>query len=364
MRNAASSQRERSYAQAIQEGLAQAMANDSRVILIGEGVPDPKSIFGTTAGLREQFGRDRVFDMPLSENGMTGICIGAALSGMRPVLVHQRIDFALLSMDQLVNNAAKWHYMFNGQAAVPLVVRMIVGRGWGQGPQHSQSLQAMFAHVAGLKVIMPATPNDAKGMLLSAIADNNPVLFIEHRWLHPIKGNVPEHDNRTDLGSGRVVHRGEAVTVAAFSYMVIEACMAAQALKEEMGVDIEVLDMRSVRPLDIDLVLQSLSKTRHLIVADTAPYTGSIAGELIAQVLERRFDLLRIAPARIASPDYPTPTSPFMTDGYYPDAQTIADAVIDQLAGNRSSAGYARLRNRLAKTTPHDQPNTVLSGYF
>jgi pyruvate dehydrogenase E1 component beta subunit len=147
------------------------MAQDPRVIVIGEGVPDPKAMFGTTAGLRERFGGERVFDMPLSENGATGFCIGAALSGMRPVMVHQRIDFALLAMDQLVNNAAKWHYMFNGKASVPLVVRVIVGRGWGQGPQHSQSLQGLFAQIPGLRVVMPTTAHDAKGMLMAAIAD-------------------------------------------------------------------------------------------------------------------------------------------------------------------------------------------------
>ena len=188
--------RELTYAQAIQEGLHQSMEADARVILVGEGVPDPKAIFATTAGLRDRFGSARVFDMPLSENGMTGICIGAALSGLRPVMVHQRIDFALLAMDQLVNNAAKWHYMFDGLANVPLVIRVIIGRGWGQGPQHSQSLQALFAHIPGFKVVLPATAYDAKGMLISAIEDNNPVIFIEHRWLHNIKDAVPAEPYR------------------------------------------------------------------------------------------------------------------------------------------------------------------------
>jgi pyruvate dehydrogenase E1 component beta subunit len=158
--------------------------------------------------LRQKYGPQRVFDMPLSENGMTGICIGAALNGMRPVMVHQRIDFALLAMDQIVNNAAKWHYMFDGKGRVPLVVRVIIGRGWGQGPQHSQSLQAMFAHVPGLRVVMPATAHDAKGMLIASIEQNSPVIFVEHRWLHGIKDNVPAASYRASLDKARVVHEG------------------------------------------------------------------------------------------------------------------------------------------------------------
>lgn len=261
--------REITFAQAVREGIDQAMEHDPRVIVIGEGVPDPKAIFNTTAQLRDKHGSQRVFDMPLSENGVTGVCIGAALSGLRPVMVHQRIDFALLAMDQLVNNAAKWHYMFDGKASVPMVVRVIVGRGWGQGPQHSQSLQAMFAHVPGLKVVMPTTAHDAKGLLISAIEDNNPVVFIEHRWLHHITDVVPEEYFRVPIGRAQLLHEGDAVTVAAFSYMAVEALIAAKALKSIMGIAVDVLDMRTVRPLDVESVLTSVRKTGRLLVADT-----------------------------------------------------------------------------------------------
>ena len=216
-------QRDITFVQAIREGLDQAMEQDPNLIVIGEGVPDPKAIFNTTSELQKKFGPKRVFDMPLSENGVTGVCIGAALSGMRTVLVHQRIDFAMLTMDQLVNNAAKWHYMFDGKASVPIVVRVIVGRGWGQGPQHSQSLQSMFAQVPGLKVVMPTTAYDAKGMLVSAIEDNNPVIFIEHRWLFNIKGEVPEDYYRVPLGTCDIKRNGNDVTIIANSYMTLEA---------------------------------------------------------------------------------------------------------------------------------------------
>lgn len=356
--------RDITFAQAVREGIDQAMEQDARVIVIGEGVPDPKAIFNTTAKLRDKYGARRVFDMPLSENGITGVCIGAALSGMRPVMVHQRIDFALLAMDQLVNNAAKWHYMFDGKASVPIVVRLIVGRGWGQGPQHSQSLQGMFAQVPGLKVAMPTTAHDAKGILISAIEDDNPVLFIEHRWLHQIKDNVPEEYYRVPLGQAKVLHEGDVVTVAAFSYMAVESLIAAKALMSTMGIAIDVLDMRTVRPLDVVRVLNSVRKTGRLIVADTAFRTGSIAGELISQVVEKAFDALKTHPVRIASPDHPVPSSHFMAEQYYPSAQTIADKVLDMVKADKTSSRYRDLCVLMVRNGPHDTPNLGFTGPF
>ncbi len=356
--------RELTFAQAILEGLDQAMELDSNVLVIGEGVPDPKAIFSTTAGLHEKYGSKRVFDMPLSENGLTGICIGAALSGMRPVMVHQRIDFALLAMDQLVNNAAKWHFMFNGKASVPLVVRVIIGRGWGQGPQHSQSLQSMFAQAPGLKVVIPMTAFDAKGMIISAIEDNNPIIFIEHRWLHQIKDVVPKEYYRVPLGVAKVLHTGDSVTVAAFSYMAVESLIAAKALMSAMGISIEVIDMRSVVPLDINCVLKSVHKTGRLIVADTGLRAGSVAGELISQVAEHAFDALTTSPRCIASPNYPTPTSHFMAENYYPNATTIADAVLDMVGFDKYSHNYSQLRELMLRQGPHDVPNRAFTGPF
>lgn len=355
--------RELTYAQAIQEGLHQAIEADPNVIVIGEGVPDPKAIFATTAGLRDRFGPARVFDMPLSENGVTGICIGAALSGMRPVMVHQRIDFALLAMDQLVNNAAKWHYMFNGLANVPLVIRVIIGRGWGQGPQHSQSLQALFAHVPGFKVILPATANDAKGMLISAIEDNNPVIYIEHRWLHNIRDAVPAEPYRAPLDRARVLHEGDRVTVAAFSYMVMEAMQVARALAPH-GIRVEVVDMRSARPLDVDTVAKSVRKTGHLLVLDTAWTSGSVAGELVARVVEREFGALRKAPVRMASPDHPVPTSHHMAEVYYPDAVRVYEAISALTAASLAPEKHESVIATLRRAGPHDVPNVKFTGPF
>lgn len=319
-----------SYGEAIREALDDGLTQYPEMILIGEGVPDPKTIFATTQGLREKYGAERVLDMPLAENGMTGICIGAALAGMRPVLVHQRIDFALLSVDQLVNNAAKWRYMFDGQQQVPLVIRVIVGRGWGQGPQHSQSLQAMFAQVPGLKVVMPTTAGDAYHFMLDAIADNNPVLYIEHRWLHHIQGEVDKNSSRTALTGAALLRQGGDITLAAFSHMSIEALKAATVLAKH-GVDAEVVDMRCLTPLDVDSVARSISKTGLLLVADCAPETASMAHKLLSELFQSHGQHLRQPPRLIAYPNHPVPTSHFMANHYYPGAEEIAAAVLEML---------------------------------
>ena len=219
------------YAEAIREALDQAMAADESVIVFGLGVDDPKAIFGTTAGLQETYGCERVFDTPTSENAMTGVGIGAALNGIRPVMVHQRLDFFLLAMDQLVNGAAKWHFMFGGQGKVPITIRLIMGRGWGQGPTHSQNLQAWFTHIPGLKVVMPATAEDAKGLLLESIRDDNPVVFLEHRWLHNIQGEVSEEPKHVPLGKARMIREGFDITLVAISYMVVEAILGYSGYK-------------------------------------------------------------------------------------------------------------------------------------
>ncbi len=345
--------RELCFSDAICEGIDQAMQELLSLVVIGEGVPDPKAIFMTTAGLKDKYGAKRVLDMPLSENGMTGICIGAALNETRVLMIHQRIDFALLAMDQIINNAAKWHYMFDGQMSVPIVIRVIIGRGWGQGPQHSQSLQALFGHIPGLKVVMPTTARDAKGMMVAALKDNNPVIFIEHRWLHHIKDNVPEEVYEVTLDKAQVLRRGKDVTVIAISIMVIETLKAAKVLAE-FGMDIEVVDLRSIRPIDINTIMTSVVNTRNLIVADTAWKTGGIAGEIIAQVVELGFNVLDQAPLRICSPDHPVPTSHHMADGYYQDAEQIAEEIMGYLDfGGDKELVLERLRINGPKDIPH-----------
>lgn len=321
-----SAERELTYAEAVREAFATALERDPRVLLMGLGVPDPKGFFGTTTGLQQKFGAHRVLDMPCAENGMTGVMLGAALNGLRPVINHQRLDFALLAMDPMCTQAAKWHYMFGGAMKMPVVFRMIIGRGWGQGPQHSQSLHSWFAHIPGLKVIMPATPHDAKGLLLAAIADDNPVVFLEHRWLHHVKGRVTAGHYTVPIGPARIARRGADVTIVALSYMVLEALEAADALAAE-GIDAEVIDLRSLRPLDRPAILNSVNKTGRLVVADTGWSLAGMSAEVISLATEGAFAALKAAPQRVCLPDCPTPTSPSLDAEYYPRSGHIVAAV-------------------------------------
>ena len=349
---------EMSFASAVNDALHTAMNLDSSVIFYGLGATDPKEIFGTTAGLAKKFGHSRVFDTPTSENGMTGIGIGAALGGMRTIMTHQRLDFFLLAMDQLVNSAAKWHYMFGSQISVPITIRLIVGRGWGQGPTHSQNLQAWFAHVPGLKVVMPTTPADAKGLLLSSIFDPNPVVFLEHRWLHQSVGEVEKGDIRVPIGLAKIVRTGKDVTVVAASYLVVEALQAAKVLAEE-GIECEVIDLRTISPLDWDAVHSSVKKTRRLIVLDSGAQTGSVAGEIIARVAIKQHHVLAAAPMRLAMPDVPEPTSFGLTKGFFVRGINIyqsAMAMFGKLETVKADV--------LDEPSPHDVPGEWFKGPF
>jgi len=263
----AAKQRELSYRDAIREALSQALERDQRVFLIGEGIDDPGGVFGTTVGLVDRFGRDRVMDMPIAENAMTGVANGAAMTGMHPVMIHMRVDFLPMAMDQMVNHAAKWSYMTAGRVKVPVTFRAIVGRGWGSAAQHSQSLQALFAHIPGLQVLMPASPYDAKGMLLASIAGDRPTLIIEHRWLYDQKEGVPEEPYFVPSGKALVRRQGKDVTIVATSYMVYEALLAAGEL-EKTGISAEVIDLRSIQPIDERSIIDSVRKTGRLIAAD------------------------------------------------------------------------------------------------
>lgn len=313
------------YATAIREATDQCLTNDRSVYLMGLGVPDPKGVFGTTIDLHKIHGAERVMDMPVSENAMTGVAIGSAIVGMRPIMTHQRVDFMLLSLDQIINNAAKWHYMFGGKMKIPLVIRLIIGRGWGQGPQHSQSLQALFAHIPGLKVVMPTTPYDAKGLLISAVEDDNPVIFLEHRWLHNIFGPVPEKMYRVPIGQGKIMRAGSQVSIVANSYMSLEALKAAELLKQD-GISAEVVDLRTIKPLDEKLIVDSVKKTGNLIAVDGAWRSFGVAAEIVALAAEQAHVHLKSAPVRITYPDVPTPTSWALANHYYPRSIDIVNA--------------------------------------
>lgn len=323
------------YFEALREAQAQLLAADPQTYIVGLGVPGPTGIFGTTKGLQEEFGDDRVLDMPSSENAMTGIALGTALVGKRPILVHMRVDFAVLSMEPLVNQAAKWHYMYGGKLRAPLTIRMIVGRGWGQGPQHSQSLQAWFAHIPGLKVVMPTTAHDAKGMLISAVEDDAPVILFEHRWLYNVSGPVPEEMYRVPLDKAAVLRPGRDITLAATSYMTLESLKAAELLAG-LDIDAEVVDLRSLTHLDTDTLAGSVGKTKHLVVSDTGQQNYGVTAEVMAVVCEVAFDSLRAAPRRVGLPPIPTPTTPALADLYYPVARDIARTALEVLGSSRT----------------------------
>ncbi len=315
-----------SYSLALNEVLHQVMEADPRVFVLGQGVNNPWYVGNTMRGIGKRFGAARVIDPPVSENGMNGVVIGAALGGMRPIVIHQRQDFLLMGTEQIINQAANWHYMFGGQISVPLVIRAIINRGGEQAAQHSQALQAMFMHVPGLKVVIPATPYDAKGLLVASVEDENPVIYVEDRWLYDEEGDVPEEMYRVPLGKGIVRREGDDVTVVATSFMVLEALKAAEILEEE-GIQAEVIDPRSLKPLDEELIFQSVKKTGCLVVADAAWKTCGAAAEIAARVCENAFEYLKAPIQRVTLPDVPAPASRVLEKAYYIGAGEIADAV-------------------------------------
>jgi pyruvate/2-oxoglutarate/acetoin dehydrogenase E1 component len=344
-----------SYADALNEATVIAMENDPNLLVMGLGVNDPKRIFGTTRGLFERFGANRVFDFPTSEACMMGFAVGAATRGIPSISVHQRSDFFLLAMDQLINSAAKWRFMFGGQHSVPLVIRLICGRGWGQGPTHSQNFHAWFAQVPGLRVLEPSTPSDAKGLLLAAIEDPNPVVFIEHRWLHESVGSVPIGYYTNQIGSAKVARVGSDLTIVTMSYGVPEAISAANQLAER-GVQAEVIDLRSIRPLDEQSIIESLRKTGRLLVVEPGLPVCSVGSEVISRAVTHGSIRLKVPPKLIAPPNYSEPTSFGLTKQYHPRAQQILDIACSWFALDPINLPETSL--------PHDVPHELFRGPF
>ena len=345
------------YYEALAQAIDQCMAKDDSVYIMGLGVPDPSGIFGTTKGLQEKYGELRVSDAPTSENGNTSIAIGSALMGLRPIVTHHRVEFSLLAMEPLINQAPKWNYVFGNQ--VPMVIRMIIGRGWGQGPQHSQSLQALYSHIPGLKVVMPFSPYDVKGLFISSVEDNNPVIFIEHRWLYNTHGDVPEEMYRIPLGKARIVNEGKDATVLATSLTLLDAIKTANTFADA-GIEVEVIDPRTLRPFDAETVIESVKKTGHFVTMDTAwSFTGFNA-EAVAAVSEQAFDHLKSAPQRLGIADTPTPASASLAASYYPNAENLADTLCNILKVDRSRIDYSKLERKEAV----DQPYSTFTGPF
>lgn len=319
--------RELSYAQAIQEGLAQAMEADPRVFIMGEDIGVYGGAFGVTGDLVERFGADRVIDTPISELGGAGVAVGAALAGSRPILEFQFSDFMTLAMEQIVNQAAKIRFMFGGKTSVPVVFRAPTGSGTGAAGQHSQSLEAWFAHVPGLKVVQPSTPADAKGLLLSAIDDPDPVIIFEHKLLYKMKGDVPEAPVRTPIGKAAVRRLGKDVTVVATAIMVHRSLEAAELLAAE-GIDCEVIDLRTLRPLDTQTIIESVKKTTRLACVYEGVKTLGIGTEISAMIAESEaFDYLDAPIMRLGGMETPIPYNPQLEKSAVPQADTIAEGL-------------------------------------
>lgn len=319
-----------SYCKAINEALYQEMERDERVFVYGLDVADGKRTFGSGFGLLERFGPRRYFTTPLSEDAMMGLGGGAAVAGLRPVNVHIRVDFLLLAMNQLANMVAPMHYGSGGKLSVPLVIRAIIGRGWGQGFQHSKTLQSIFAHIPGLKVVMPTTPYDAKGLLVSAIRDNNPVLVLEHRLLYWQEGSVPEESFEIPIGQANILRSGKDITIAATSWMNVEAFAAARIM-EKRGVSVEIVDIRSIAPLDDGLIVESVCKTNHLIVADYDWINCGLSAEISTRIYEKCMSSLKSPITRIGFAPTPCPTTRPLENLFYPNAETLVRAIEQKL---------------------------------
>jgi len=315
------------YEKALNEAIYQEMERDESVFIYGIGVPDHKKIFGTTERLLEKFGSDRCFDTPLAEDSLTGFALGSSVNGMRPIFVHIRVDFLLLSMNQLFNSISSYRYSSGGNLKAPLVIRAIIGRGWGQGCQHSKSLQSIFAHFPGLKVIMPTTPNDAKGMMASAIRDDNPVLILEHRWLYWQEGEVEEEPFIIPLNKSNKIRDGKHVTVIATSWMNVEALKAAEILSRKAGIELDIIDARCISKVDRGPMIESVRKTKNCIIADNdwvyCGFGAEIATQIYDNCITNSKSVLTHPIKRIGFAFTPCPTTRILENEFYPNAINI-----------------------------------------
>ena len=325
------------YLEAIREAIQEVMRKDENIFLIGEDIGLYGGSFGLTSGLFAEFGAERVRDTPISESVIIGTAVGSAITGMRPILEIMFSDFTGCGMDQIMNQAAKIRYMFGGKAKVPMVLRTATGGGAGFGPHHSQSLEAIFAHIPGLKVVMPSCPYDAKGLFISAVYDNNPVIFLEHKVLYKSKKyaqEVPKGLYTIPLGKGEIKRPGKDISIVATSYMVQKSLEAAEILKKDKQIDCEIIDLRTIKPLDIDIVLESVKKTGKLICVEEACSFGGFMGEVIAQVMEKGFDYLDAPAIRVASSNNPVPYSHILEEEMIPSVDKIKDRILSVLDKN------------------------------
>ena len=334
--------------------LDRAMKDSKKVICFGLGATDPKGIFGTTLNLEKKFGSGRVFDVPASENALTGFAIGCSLNNKIPILVHQRLDFALLSIDQIFNGAAKWLYMFGGKHNVPITIRMIIGRGWGQGPTHSQNLHSVFGHIPGLKVVTSSLPEDTTHLLYSSIFDPNPVIFLEHRWLHNSIGSMPSRLKKDQLNKCKIIKKGKDITLIGLSYMTLE-CLEASKILKKFNIDCEVLDIRTVSPLDFKTILSSVNKTKRAIITDTSNNFCGLSST-ISNNIYQNIKNLKSKNEIISIPFCPEPTTNSLVNYFYNDRYTIVNKVFKSLKINN--------KMNIPKNIKSDVPGDWFKGPF
>lgn len=314
------------FTEAILEATTIILASDPDTFVMGLGVSYKNGADGTMGDLKEKY-PERVLDTPISEATTTGAAIGAAMNGLRPIIHHGRVEFALFAADQIFTQAAKWNYMFGGSYPVPVVFRIAIGRQWGNGPQHTQALYGLFGSVPGLKVVIPSSPYMAKGLLISAVKDMNPVVFLEPRWLYQLKGEVPTESYEVDLSKSRLTRLGENVTIVAYGDGVHIAMQAAVVLSED-GIEAEVIDLVSINPIDYDAVTESLRKTGRVVCLDTTNGAFSVGAQVVAHLSQNNFKDLKVAPVALSAPETPVPTALSLSELYYPTRSVLADTVL------------------------------------
>ena len=333
------------------------MKKNKNIVCFGLGVDDPKSIFNTTKNLQKKFGEYRVFDTPASENAMTGIGIGMSLNGKIPIMIHQRLDFFLLAMDQLVNNASKWNIMFGGKNRVPITIRLIIGRGWGQGPTHSQNLQSWFAHIPGLKVVVPSFPSTMKNLLIDSILDPDPVIIIEHRWIHNIEEKLNISSHKKQLGKINLLNKGRYITLISSSYSTIEILKIYETLKKN-NVSFDHIDLLSIKPLDIKAIFRSVKKTGKLLILDNSSHSFcSVSSEIVSQLTAINPEVFKKKPLILNLPEIASPSSFYLTKEFYQSEDNLLKSIEKIL--NKKLKRY--LKKNLI---PHDVPDQNFTGPF
>lgn len=343
------------FASLLNQTLIQLMKKDKSIICYGLGVGDPKNIFGTTKNLLEIFGPKRVFDTPTSENCMTGVGVGLALNGFKPIMVHQRMDFFLYAFDQLINNAAKWNFMFGEKTNMPFTIRLIVGRGWGQGPTHSQSFHNLFANIPNLKVVCPAMPEDVYGLYKSCIYDKSPVIIVEHRWCHSLKTKKKNYFRSIPLGKANIIKKGKDITICTFSYSTVEIINLYNEFKQ-LGINIEHIDLRTVKPLDIKTIKKSVKKTGRILIFDNLSNPVCSIGDTIIASLEETLKQLKYKPVNLTLPDLPNPTSHSLSQKFYNDNNNILSKVCEMM--------NLKFTKKYIYKNPFDVPDKNFMGPF